>query len=793
MKKILIVLMLISTFISYVMAEDNETTWINGKLVAIYNNAYSIQKPQENVQYSLKITKIKSISLDMSQLTQKWQELLGKNVEIKVNKSNTSSHKSYLVLEIRYSPTIQNTNLKNALTQEESQKPWINILCKFSDIATEPQESAYYQNIFANTYPYLEHYWKDISYGKIDISGTQTRDTWVTLAENRSYYVNGSDVNLNALATDCLASSGLTTNELDNYFGVNFFFNGSLGGSSWGGGGYTYIAESHSKYLGLIAHEMGHGYGLSHSSGRYGDSYDSPWDIMSGGGDNKPYGVYYDAPIDTIAFYKQKLGLININAQWNNIAFDATLSSTIHLSRLEEEAEEGNYLIANIYSADGSKHYSVEARDRIGYDSPIPAKAVIIHEVENNSRAYIVDEDNNGDVSDAGVQWQVGETFSDNSNGISVEILSQTATGYNIRLTAPKAKPNSVINILATDTLTDKVRITWSPSSGAEYYKVLRYDSWDINSASQSFTTANSDTYYDDFVNSFSQYYYRIEACNTGGCSSVSLYEYDTGKRNFIINASDGLYSDKVTVSYPTLPSFVSRFTLWRGLEDSNSYAYISDSSPLVDTSAQRNVKYNYWMTLYDANDNQVGSSFDIGYKAWDTDNDGVADKDDPFPNNANEWLDTDNDGVGNNSDTDDDNDGILDLNDAFPNNDNESIDTDNDGIGNNSDTDDDNDGILDSNDAFPTNPNESVDTDNDGIGNNSDSDDDDDGISDSVEIANGLNPLLASDASADFDSDGFSNALEIKLGTNIRNAKSKPKWTPIVMGGIIIIVATKP
>ncbi|SFV71489.1 hypothetical protein MNB_SV-13-1453 [hydrothermal vent metagenome] len=51
----------------------------------------------------------------------------------------------------------------------------------------------------------------------------------------------------------------------------------------------------------------------------------------------------------------------------------------------------------------------------------------------------------------------------------------------------------------------------------------------------------------------------------------------------------------------------------------------------------------------------------------------------------------------------------------------------------------------------------------------------------------------MASDASADFDSDGFSNALEIKLGTNIRNAKSKPKWTPIVMGGIIIIVATKP
>ncbi|MBU2871775.1 peptidylprolyl isomerase [Colwellia sp. E2M01] len=50
-----------------------------------------------------------------------------------------------------------------------------------------------------------------------------------------------------------------------------------------------------------------------------------------------------------------------------------------------------------------------------------------------------------------------------------------------------------------------------------------------------------------------------------------------------------------------------------------------------------------------------------------DTDNDGVIDSIDAFPNDPTETVDTDLDGVGNNADDDDDNDGVLDINDAFP------------------------------------------------------------------------------------------------------------------------------
>ncbi len=66
-----------------------------------------------------------------------------------------------------------------------------------------------------------------------------------------------------------------------------------------------------------------------------------------------------------------------------------------------------------------------------------------------------------------------------------------------------------------------------------------------------------------------------------------------------------------------------------------------------------------------------------------DSDDDGVIDEEDSFPNDPDEWLDSDNDGVGDNGD-------------AFPNDGSETKDSDNDGVGDNAD-------------AYPNDPNKSV------------------------------------------------------------------------------------
>lgn len=83
------------------------------------------------------------------------------------------------------------------------------------------------------------------------------------------------------------------------------------------------------------------------------------------------------------------------------------------------------------------------------------------------------------------------------------------------------------------------------------------------------------------------------------------------------------------------------------------------------------------------------------GQTPVDSDNDGVSDADDAFPNDASETVDSDNDGVGDNSD-------------AFPNDASETADADNDGVGDNAD-------------AFPNDPNETEDLNNNGIGDNAD------------------------------------------------------------------------
>lgn len=100
-----------------------------------------------------------------------------------------------------------------------------------------------------------------------------------------------------------------------------------------------------------------------------------------------------------------------------------------------------------------------------------------------------------------------------------------------------------------------------------------------------------------------------------------------------------------------------------------------------------------------------------------DADGDGVADSDDEFPDDCDEWCDTDGDGCGDNADafpldasetSDEDGDGYGDNCDEFPNDADEWEDTDGDGYGDNGD-------------AFPNDPEEWLDTDDDGVGDNAD------------------------------------------------------------------------
>jgi hypothetical protein len=116
-----------------------------------------------------------------------------------------------------------------------------------------------------------------------------------------------------------------------------------------------------------------------------------------------------------------------------------------------------------------------------------------------------------------------------------------------------------------------------------------------------------------------------------------------------------------------------------------------------------------------------------------DDDGDGVADAQDAWPGEREEWADADGDRIGDNHDADLDSDGVADDRNGNGTPDNEEPDWDGDGYFNA--------GAVPW-DAFPRDPREWRDTDGDGHGDNADADDDGDGYTDEEERSAGTDPL---------------------------------------------------
>lgn len=338
-------------------------------------------------------------------------------------------------------------------------KPWVTILCRFADSTSiTPVPVSYFSGLMAGTQPGMDHYWREASYGIINLAGSQVLG-WYNLPRPRSYYVYDRN-NDGRLDFDFDRSVADATSVADpdvffpDFYGINFIFNQELDGPSWGGGasvnkdglsgrvfGATFMPPSALGEQSRMAHEMGHGFGLPHSSGPYSATYDSQWDPMSAGGTCSPRDTNYGCVgVHTISYHKDKLGWITAGRKY--LAPGAS-NATINLERLGQPLSDSNYLMAQIpIGGDANRFYTVEARFFAGYDSQIPGEAIVIHEVNiarGDRAARVVDADNNGDPNDAGARWTPGETFSDAANGIQVTVNSMAASSFNVSISLTQA------------------------------------------------------------------------------------------------------------------------------------------------------------------------------------------------------------------------------------------------------------------------------------------------------------------------------------------------------------------
>ncbi|MEO1367078.1 MAG: hypothetical protein AAFX50_07845, partial [Acidobacteriota bacterium] len=124
-------------------------------------------------------------------------------------------------------------------------QPWISLLCKFSDIADEPEDLAFFQGMYANAPAGLDHYWREVSAGAIDIVGSTAVD-WLTLPGTQASYVptpgSGTTANLSAVFEDCTAAADPVVDFSGGgnpFAGINIMVNDLLDCCAWGGGRFA--------------------------------------------------------------------------------------------------------------------------------------------------------------------------------------------------------------------------------------------------------------------------------------------------------------------------------------------------------------------------------------------------------------------------------------------------------------------------------------------------------------------------------------------------------------------------
>jgi hypothetical protein len=274
-------------------------------------------------------------------------------------------------------------------------QPWVSILCKFSDYAIEPKNRQYFQEMYSSNYPGLDHFWQQNSYDLANLDGSDAFG-WYTLPHDRAYYLPGGNLDWWRIASDCTGAADPYV-DFTPYVGINLMFNANLDCCAWGGWmnlcldgvcSWRMTREPPWGYqnISVIAHETGHGFGLPHSSGNYGQTYDNQWDLMSDSwapcsrGNSDP--IYGCIGQHTISYHKNMLGWFTPSQLYT--ANPGTLR-TITLERIALPNSE-NYLGAFVPIYDSPDlFYTVESRQLIGYDAHNPGMAVIIHDVDPGS------------------------------------------------------------------------------------------------------------------------------------------------------------------------------------------------------------------------------------------------------------------------------------------------------------------------------------------------------------------------------------------------------------------------
>jgi len=266
---------------------------------------------------------------------------------------------------------------------------WSILLCRFTDGGALPHDANFYRDMFVvNGAGGLADYWDDISYGGIDLNGSDVRGWYnmgITVAQGNALDRWGRvDACVNAAKN---ASTNAYQVPAGNRVAVITF--PAIDMFGWNGGAFL----PHDVDVGGMAHEVGHGISLNHSFSddptyRNADwaaigEYDDPWDVMSYGNAFRVATMRFgDAPVGLNGFHRDRMGWLP-RTRIFTFGADGVSNRTMTLAALDHPESAGYMLIRVPFDpSDLNRYYTVEFRRKTTWDGGIPADIVLIHEVK---------------------------------------------------------------------------------------------------------------------------------------------------------------------------------------------------------------------------------------------------------------------------------------------------------------------------------------------------------------------------------------------------------------------------
>jgi M6 family metalloprotease-like protein len=270
------------------------------------------------------------------------------------------------------------------------------ILVEFTD-KTHTFTSA---QVEASSINNLDDYITEVSFGQTSVTGEAT--AWLDLGQPREYYVDGTSFPSDptfALVQDAVDAADPYVN-YNNYDGITIIHAGQgqelshdwkdYWSCEWWGfslptdDGVTLHRASVSpeesnpgqpSFVGVLAHEFGHDLGLPdlYDTSYSGEIFVGDWGLMGSGSWNGPLGVG-DSPAHMMGYSKAFLGYVS-GAQ----LVEAPLELSTIIDPLEMSTS-GVHLVKIPLA--GLKYYLIEVRQKIGYDTYLPDKGVLISYVD---------------------------------------------------------------------------------------------------------------------------------------------------------------------------------------------------------------------------------------------------------------------------------------------------------------------------------------------------------------------------------------------------------------------------